>query len=339
MGKKLTIVLPAYNEEPNIPRVVERLQQLASGELPAPDGDRQPRVDMRDYDFEFLFVNDGSRDGTLRLLREAREKDPRVSIVNFSRNFGQDAAITAGLDAASGDAVIIMDCDLQHPPEYVPTMVYHWEHGGYDDVYGRRIDSPDESSLRAGLRGAFSKTLQGMCSTDLGIDECNFRLLDRKLVDAVREMPEKKDFIRMFISWAGFRKHPFSFRQRRREAGETSYSLGQLMTLALGTLLRFSTRPLRILTVAGFLTAGAGLLFLLTVAVSAICGAEWAGTQMFVIALIIFFGSLQLAAIGLVGEYVGMISMDVKHRPSYLVDTFEAGTPERPEKPEEQEKE
>ena len=248
--KKITILIPAYNEELNLPRMIEALDRLATGRVRVAEG--RESADMTDYEWEFLIVNDGSRDNTLKVARELREKDPRVNVVNLSRNFGKENAMLAGFDFATGDAVIVMDADLQHPVETVPEMVYWWEQG-YEDVYGLRRTRGKESWMRKNLSLAFYNLLQGTTRIEILQNVGDFRLLDRRAVDALRALRETQRYTKGLYCWVGYNKKEVLFDQGDREEGVSSFNFKSLLNLAIEGITCFTTAPLRISTVIGFL--------------------------------------------------------------------------------------
>lgn len=354
--KKITILIPSYNEEGNIDALMERLEKLAAGksELPAAVTDNTPHTgsdadicsdshissdadicsddelrrharNMADYDWEFLFVNDGSSDRTLAKLKERAAADSRVSVVNLSRNFGKEAAMLAGFDYAQGDAVVVMDADLQHPPEYIPEMVYWWSEKGYADVYGRRLERGRESKLRKNFSLAFYRLLSKGARFPILENVGDFRLMDRKMVDTVRSLRESQRLNKGLFCWAGFSKKDIPFVQEDRKEGVSSFNMGRLFSLAIDGLTSFSTAPLRMTAVAGFVVS----LLALAYAVYIVCktliyGDPVAGFPT-LICVVLFLGGLQLLALGIIGEYIGRIYLESKHRPPYVVESYIGG--------------
>lgn len=326
--KRITILIPSYNEEQNIGSLLGRLDALASGRLePAfaggsSDLKREDVPDMRDYDWEFLFVNDGSRDATLERLHEARAVDSRVSVLNLSRNFGKEAALLAGLDYASGDAVVIIDADLQHPPESIPEMIYWWDCRGYADVYGRRLTRGKESIVRKKLSLAFYRLLSGTARFPILENVGDFRLLDRQAVDAARSLRESQRLNKGIFSWIGYPKKDVAFIQSDRTAGKSSFNLRTLFNLAIDGITSFTTAPLRISAGVGLVVSILSILYAIYIAVRTICYGDPVAGFPTLICVILLLGGLQLIALGIIGEYIGRIFMETKERPVYLAESY-----------------
>lgn len=317
--KKITILVPAYNEALNLPKMIEALERLASGRVALPDG--VPSADMTAYDWEFLIVNDGSRDDTLEVARRLRDKDPRVNIVNLSRNFGKENAMLAGFDYATGDAVIVMDADLQHPVETVPEMVYWWEQG-YEDVYGLRRTRGKESRMRKQLSMAFYNLLQGTTRIEILRNVGDFRLLDRRAVNALKALRETQRYTKGLYCWVGYNKKEVLFDQGDREEGVSSFNFKSLLNLAIEGITCFTTAPLRISTIVGFVVSLIALIYMVYVIVKTlVCGEHVAGFPT-LLCVILFLGGMQLIAIGIIGEYIGRIFNETKGRPVYLVESY-----------------
>lgn len=324
--KKITVLIPSYNEEANIPALLRRLDDLASGRL-TPPGPGDPCADMTEFDWEFLFVNDGSTDSTLEALRRARLSDSRISVLNLSRNFGKEAAMLAGLDHASGDAVVIIDADLQHPPEYIPRMVYWWQKEGYADVYGRRLTRGKESFVRRRLSLAFYRLLSGSTRFPILRNVGDFRLLDRKAVDAVCSLRESQRLNKGLFCWIGFPKKDVPFVQTDRTEGVSSFNLRSLFNLAIDGITSFTTAPLRISAVAGLIVSILSIIYGIYILIKTIIYGDPVAGFPTLICVILFLGGLQLMALGIIGEYIGRIFMETKERPVYLAESFEYGDP------------
>ena len=312
--KKITILIPAYNEELNLPRMIEALDRLATGRVRVAEG--RESADMTDYEWEFLIVNDGSRDNTLKVARELREKDPRVNVVNLSRNFGKENAMLAGFDFATGDAVIVMDADLQHPVETVPEMVYWWEQG-YEDVYGLRRTRGKESWMRKNLSLAFYNLLQGTTRIEILQNVGDFRLLDRRAVDALRALRETQRYTKGLYCWVGYNKKEILFDQGDREEGVSSFNFKSLLNLAIEGITCFTTAPLRISTVIGFLISLIALIYIIVIVVKTLVWGDPVAGFPTLLCVILFLGGMQLVAIGIIGEYIGRIFSETKGRPVY----------------------
>lgn len=289
----LSIVIPCYNESGNVAELYRQLQAVAE------------RVDG---EVEFVFVDDGSRDDTLEQLRELTRRDPRVRVLSLSRNFGHQAALTAGIEYAAGDAVAVMDADLQHPPELILDFLRKWREG-YDLVYGYR----QAVKPRLGYR-----LINALMKINIPAESADFRLMDRKLVDALCRMPERARFIRGMIAWLGFRQTGIGYSDRRRFAGSRSYSLRQTARMALYAVLAFSSIPLRIAAALGLVTLMLGLLYAVYILYAWLAGRTlegWTGQTM----TILILGGVQLLCLGIIAEYIGRIFEEVKHRPLYVV--------------------
>jgi dolichol-phosphate mannosyltransferase len=265
-----------------------------------------------------IYVDDGSRDGTLFKLRAIADRDPHVRVVALSRNFGHQYALTAGLDAATGDAVAVIDADLQDPPEVIPQMVARWR-AGADVVYGVRETRQGESAFKRGTAHLFYRLMQRLGSSEIPADVGDFRLLDRSVVNAMRALPERDRFLRGLVAWVGFRQEGVSYERQPRAAGETKFPFSRMLSFALDGIFSFSTVPLRLASYFGFFVSAlsmAGIVFafyikLFTVGVVPGWAAQWIGT--------LFLGGVQLMSLGIIGEYVGRIYGEVKSRPLYVV--------------------
>lgn len=291
---RLSIVIPCYNEAPNIEELYRRLDALTS--------------DI-DGELEILFVDDGSRDDTLDHLRALAAGDAHVHVISLSRNFGHQAALSAGLDHATGDAVVVMDADLQHPPQMIPRFVEKWREG-YDMVYAYR----QGVKPRLGYR-----IINALIKTPIPPESADFRLMDRRTVEAFKRMPERSRFLRGMISWLGFRQIGVGYDEADRHAGERSYSLRQTARMALYAVLAFSNIPLRIASALGLATIGVALIYAVFIMVSYLLGRPiepgWTGIMM----TILFMGGVQLLCLGVMAEYIGRIFEEVKQRPVYVV--------------------
>ncbi len=300
----ISCVVPAYNEAANIARFLPVLHE----ELLR----HSPRV-------EIIVVNDGSRDNTAALAVAAAETLP-VKLLDFSRNFGKEAALTAGLDHAEGDVVIMIDADFQHPVATIGDFMREWRNG-YDMAYGVRTGREAETGIkRAGVR-AFYWLLDRMASVDLPQDAGDFRLLDRRVVLALRQLPERGRFMKGLYSWVGFRSTPVSFTVQEREAGESSFNFKSLYRLAVTGLVSFSDLPLRMWSVIGLVISGISFIYALwVVGKTMLYGPDTNGWPTIVVALM-FFGGVQLISVGVLGEYIARIFTEVKQRPTYLLRT------------------
>ncbi len=314
---ELSIVVPVHNEADNLPLLVERLNAVLANEVAS---------------WELVCVDDGSRDGTLSVLRLLNAQDPRIVAVSFSRNFGKEIAIAAGLDHARGDVVVIMDADLQHPPETIPVFLAKWREG-YLNVYGQRSDRNSESPLKRNFARMFYRLFASFGETQLPEGAGDFRLLDRKVVDALRALPERARFSKGLYAWVGFRATGVTFDVAEREHGETKFRFGKLFSFAFDGLSSFSTIPLKVATWAGVVIAivatFAAAFYLLR---TLFFGTDLPGFPSLIVS-IMFFSGIQLISLGMIGEYVGRIFAEVKRRPLYLIGErvgFDARTVDHP---------
>lgn len=300
----ISIVVPCYNEEEAISETLKQLTQLC---------DSQPR-----YDFELVFVDDGSRDATLQILREAAGKDTRVKLLSFARNFGHQIAVTAGIDAASGEAVVLIDADLQDPPEAVAEMIAKWREG-YDVVYGTRTSRLGESRFKLMTARGFYRILNSLSEVPIPLDTGDFRLMGRNVVDVLKSMPERDRFVRGMVSWVGFNQASLPYERSRRFAGTSKYPLRKMILFASDGILSFSAKPLRFATTVGLVTAAFALLGILYVVALRLFTSIWVEGWTAIMIALLFFGGVQLVCLGILGEYVGRIYGEVKKRPLYVV--------------------
>lgn len=299
----LSVVIPMYNEEEVIETTYRRLTEALE-----PIGET----------YELIFVNDGSRDSTAKIVRRLGEQDARVKMVDFSRNFGHQIAVTAGMDHASGRTVVLIDADLQDPPELIPEMIARWREG-YDVVYGRRIARRGESWFKKLTAAAFYRLLRSMTSVSIPVDTGDFRLMDRKVCDALGSMREQSRFIRGMVSWAGFRQTSVEYVRDERFAGETKYPLRKMIRLSLDAITSFSTKPLKIAGVLGFFMSAVGFVYLLVVLYQRLfTNTTQPGWSSMVVISLLFHG-ITLSLLGVLGEYIGRIYEETKRRPLYVV--------------------
>lgn len=315
--RKVSLVIPVYNEGAGLRALRDALLPLLDNTmLELPDGRR-----VQPYDWEVLLVNDGSADDSLDILRELHAADPRFSYLSLSRNFGKEAAMLAGLDYATGDCVVILDADLQHPIETIPHMIAEWE-TGYDDVYGRRASRGRESFLRRRLSLAYYRMLQASSDIDVMPNVGDFRLLDRRCVDAVRSLRETQRYSKGLFAWIGYRKKDVEFTTRDRDRGASSFNYMRLFNLAVEGITSHSTAPLRIASVAGFATAFLAFVYLVFILVRTLLYGDPVAGFPTLICVILLLGGLQLCAIGIVGEYIARIFKETKQRPVYIADLY-----------------
>ena len=300
----LSAVVPCFNEEEVLPETHRRLA-AALGDIPG-------------FDFELIYVDDGSRDSTLDLLRALQAADPRVRVLALSRNFGHQIALTAGLAEASGDVTVAIDADLQDPPELVADMLARWR-AGADSVYGLRIEREGETRFKRWTASLFYRLLRRATEVPIPLDAGDFRLMDRKVVDAFLAMPERDRFVRGMVAWTGFRQEALPYRRAARAAGETKYPLARMVRFAADGILSFSLAPLRLAVWLGFFAAAAalgGIVYALTVR---LLTDDWISGWAGLFIAVMFFGGLQLALLGVLGEYVGRTYGEAKRRPLYLI--------------------
>ena len=305
--KKISIIIPAYNEEDSLPFLYERLEKMINANS--------------NYEFEILFVNDGSKDNTLNLIKEYREKDSRISYVDFSRNIGKEIGMIAGLDYATGDAVIFMDADLQDPPELIPEMIKYWEEG-YDDVYAQRRTRAGETFLKKFTSKMYYKVLQTLTSVPIQKDTGDFRLLDRRCVNALKKLRETDRNSKSMFSWIGYKKKAVLYDRDPRVAGKTKWNYKKLVNLAIDGITSFTTSPLRISTYIAIPTFLALFVYFIYVIIK--CITQNVAIQAFqaIILLVLFFSGVQILLFGIIGEYLGRIFNASKNRPLYLVNEY-----------------
>ena len=304
--KKITILLPAYNEAESFIDLKSCMQQVVS--------------DNPDYDWEFLLINDGSKDHTLQLIKELHAQDNRFHYIDLSRNYGKEIAIMAGIDYAQSDAIIIMDADMQHPISVIPEMLKYWEEG-YDDVYAQRQTS-DESWLKRKTSKIYYKILQKSTNIPIQKDTGDFRLLDRKCIDALKEMRESDRNNKGMFSWIGFKKKGIFYEQRQRRHGKTKWSYYKLLNLALTGITSFTTTPLRFASIFGFLVSFMAFLYLAYIIIKTLIYGDPVQGYPTLMVTILFLGGIQLIALGIIGEYLSHIFNETKKRPGYFVREY-----------------
>ena len=315
---ELSVVIPVYNEEINILPMYERLLAVLDGQVSG---------------LEILYVDDGSSDSSWEKISELAARDPRVRGLRFARNFGHQAALTAGVDAARGTGVVIIDGDLQDPPEVIPVMVDRWREGS-EVVYGQREEREGETWFKLVTAKIFYRLLRGITPVEIPVDTGDFRLMGPRAVEAFRAMPERNRFIRGLVSWIGFRQSAVMYKRQAREAGETKFPVRKMLRFALDGITSFSFFPLRLATWTGFAVSVFAFLYIVVVLVLKATGINWPGYTS-LMASILFLGGVQLLMIGIMGEYLARIFDEVKRRPLYLVGEHTDGDqtvipPERP---------
>jgi glycosyltransferase involved in cell wall biosynthesis len=300
----ISVVVPVYNESDGI----EAFYARATAALAT--------IDRCDY--ELLFVDDGSRDDSYRKLSALAAHDPRVRVIKFSRNFGHQIAITAGVDYARGDGVVVIDADLQDPPEVIPQMVLRWREG-YDVVYGLRADRAGEGRLKLATAALFYRLLKRLTRIDIPVDVGDFRLMSRRATDQLKRLREKDRFVRGLVTWIGFRQIGVPYHRDKRYAGTTKYTYGKMIKFALDGITSFSTVPLKLATWLGYAASVVAFLYLLTVFAQKALGITVAGWATVMVGML-FLGGVQLVCLGIIGEYLGRVFNELKPRPIYVIE-------------------
>lgn len=299
-----SVVVPMYNEEAVLAETYRRLTEV---------------MENSGYTYEIVFVNDGSRDKTPLLLNEICDKDNRVKLLDFSRNFGHQIAITAGMDHSSGQCIVVIDGDLQDPPELIPEMIKKWKEG-YDVVYGKRISRKGESFFKKFTAAAFYRFLKAMTDVNIPVDTGDFRLIDRRVCEALKHVNEKNRYVRGLVSWLGFKQTAIEFEREERFAGETKYPLRKMLKLAFDGITSFSYKPLKLASYIGTFLSCASFLYLIFIVFQRILYPEtmqpgWAS----ILAVSLFFNGITLLMLGIIGEYIGRIYDEAKGRPLYII--------------------
>ena len=307
--KLLSILVPCYNEEESLPLFYDAIVKIAE--------------EMTDLRHEFIFINDGSKDNTLNIAKDYHRKDPRVRFVSFSRNFGKEAAIYAGLEASRGDYVVLLDADLQHPPEYIPKMYELIAGEGYDSVAMRRVSRAGEKKIRSFFSRSFYKVINKISSTNIAEGATDYRMMTRQMVDAVLSLQEYHRFTKGIFSWVGFETKWLEYENVERQAGETKWSFGGLIRYSLEGITAFSTTPLAFASVFGmFFCILAFLMGIIVVVKTLIWGDPVAGFPT-LICVVLFMGGIQLLTMGIQGQYIAKSYTEIKKRPVYLVKETE----------------
>lgn len=308
--KKISLLIPVYNEEESIDALYAALCPLIDNKHPGLKG--------AEYEWEVILVDDGSHDSSLARLKKINAKDPRFRYVSLSRNFGKENALLAGFDRMTGDAMVIIDADLQHPVGTIPDMISQWENG-FEDVYGQRLSRGKESLFRKLFTKIFYGFLNKSTRTDVLPNVGDFRLLDRKVVEAIRGLRESQRYTKGLYCWVGFRKTGVDFETADRIAGETHMSPGRLFNLAIEGITSYTTAPLRIATVLGFIISMLSICYMIYIVCKTLIFGEPIQGFPTIICAILFLGGCQLLALGIIGEYIGKIYNESKRRPPYIV--------------------
>ncbi len=303
--KKVTLIIPMYYEEEVAQECYNRVIKVLKS--------------IQNYTYEIIFINDGSKDKTLPILEEIASKDKDVKVISFSRNFGHQAAVTAGLKEVTGDAIVIIDADLQDPPELIPEMLKHWEEG-YEVIYGKRKARKGESAFKLLTAKMFYKTLNALSDVEIPKDTGDFRLVDRKVVDVINQMPEHNKFLRGLFSWVGFKQEAFEYERQERFAGKTKYPLKKMLKLASDGIIGFSTKPLKLVGGLGIITILISIGILIYSLISYFIGNNVQSGWTSIIVTVTLLSGVQLLSLWIISEYIGRIYDDVKKRPQYIIN-------------------
>lgn len=303
----LSLVIPCYNEEEVIKETMKRLKIFCN--------------ELQNLDVELIFVDDGSHDRTREILKDFAENDSRIKIICFARNFGHQIAVTAGIDAANGDAVVLIDADLQDPPEVIHQMIDEWKKG-FDVVYGTRTERPGESAFKLATARGFYRLLNRLSNIPIPMDTGDFRLMSRNVVATLRAMPERDRFVRGMVSWVGFKQTALPYKRAERFAGESKYPLIKMLRFAVDGILSFSTTPLQMSVAMGLICAGISLAGIFYTLFLRLFTNIWVEGWTALMIAILFIGGIQLISVGILGEYVGRIYNEIKNRPLYVVHEY-----------------
>ena len=304
--KKVTILLPAYNEEASFPLIIRNMSQV--------------QTDNSQYDWEFLFVNDGSTDNTLQQMIKLHGQDPHYNYVDLSRNYGKEVAMMAGFDYATGDALIIMDADMQHPISVIPEMLKYWEEG-YDDVYAQRQGS-HESWMKRKTSHWYYRLLQSLTNIPIQKDTGDFRLLDRSCIEALKQMRETERNTKGMYSWIGFRKKGIYYQQQERQEGQSKWSMWALINLAMNGIMSYTTAPLRLASILGMIVSLVAFIYLIYIIIVTNLYGEPVQGYPTIMVTMLFLGGVQLLSLGIIGEYLARVFNEVKDRPGYFINSY-----------------
>lgn len=305
-SSKLSIIVPCFNEEEVIAETVSQIVSFADS--------------LSDLSVEIIFVDDGSKDRTFVMLKEAAAVDQRIKVISFSRNFGHQIAVTAGVNMATGDAVVLIDADLQDPPSVIHQMLAKWREG-FDVVYGVRTERAGESSFKLSSAKLFYRILNSLSSVSIPLDTGDFRLMDRRVVRVLADMPERDRFVRGMVAWVGFKQFALPYKRLERFAGVSKYPLRKMFRFALDGILSFSTKPLQVAVGFGFICASFSVFGILYALFLRLFTNIWVEGWTALMIAVLFIGGVQLICLGILGEYVGRIYNEAKRRPLYIVRT------------------
>ncbi len=307
MKKLVSILVPCYNEEASLPKLYEEVSNLMDSE--------------NNYDWELFFINDGSHDRTIDIIKELYEKDHRISYVDLARNFGKENAMLAGFDYVKGDCMVIMDADLQDPPSLIPEMLKYWEEG-YDDVYAKRNSRGKESWLRRKLSMLFYTILDHSTRYEVLRNVGDFRLLDRKCINALKQLRENERYTKGLFCWIGYKKKEIMFDRGDRVAGQSNWGYHALFNLAIEGITSFTTAPLRIATFIGLIVAIWALGYMGWIIAKVLIWGDPVQGYPTIMTVMLFLGAIQLISIGILGEYIARIFNESKGRPTYLINEY-----------------
>ena len=308
--KIITLLIPVYNEESVLLQLFKRLDEFTKN--------------TPNYQFEFLFINDGSTDKSFSIIAEQSKKDSRISYINLSRNFGKEIAMIAGIDHVKSDALVIIDADLQDPPELIQEMISYWE-DGYDDVYARRNNRQGETWLKKKTSQWYYRILQKSTNIPIQVDTGDFRLLDRRCIEALQKFRESQRNTKAIFSWIGYKKKEIFYDRDPRLSGQTKWNYRKLLNLAIDGITSFTTAPLRMATIFGFIISFIAFVWIIYLLVRPLFGVSTGAGYSSLMAVILFLGGVQLLSLGIIGEYVGRIFIETKNRPLYLMEEYHAG--------------
>jgi polyisoprenyl-phosphate glycosyltransferase len=300
----ISVIIPVYNEEANIPFLFDRLSQVLS---------------VFDNSIEYIFINDGSKDRSIQLIKELAEKNNSVKYIDFSRNFGHQVAVTAGLDHCTGKSAIIMDADLQDPPELIIQLYNKWKEG-YEVVYAKRLERQGDGFVKKFTAKMFYRLLKKITAINIPLDTGDFRLIDRKVVDVLKQMPEQQKFLRGQISWIGFRQTFVEYDREPRYSGKTSYTYKKMLHFALDGITSFTNLPLKFATLTGFIVSGISFFMILYALYSRFISKNYVPGWTSLMLTVLFIGGVQLISLGIIGEYISRMNANTKNRPLYIIN-------------------
>ena len=301
---ELSVIIPVFNEEKNVALLHQRLTEV---------------IQKISGSYELIFVNDGSRDNTLQLVKNISASDPHVKFINFSRNFGHQIAVTAGLDHCTGNSIVIIDADLQDPPELISEM-YSKMKEGYDVVYAKRKSRKGETFMKKLTAKIFYRLLQRITSVTIPVDTGDFRIISHKIVKVLKQMPEQQKYLRGQIAWAGYKQTYIEYERQERHAGETGWPYRKMIRFALDGITSFSNFPLKFATFSGIIVFVISFILILYALYSRFVSKEFVAGWTSLMLVVLFIGGIQLLSIGIIGEYISRISANVRNRPLYIIE-------------------